>query len=502
MIKSIVLRSSSGKPVPWARLFPLFLVILVGACATPPSSPEPETLDQVPISPGPSEADDSPTVDSQSDDPASTPAQRLAEITADFEQAIRQGNLTRALDLYPIYGEALTDAGLDDNDLPILLGNLLMSSGELAQAARIFEELNVSSPGNLEVLIPLSIIALVQNDQTRLTQLYDQILSIDPNNSDALTGKGILAYSREQHNQAIDFFNTALLADNGNLQALFYRAQALFALNELEPAVRDLSRIINLDPSLDYVWALRGRILAADGDIPGGLEDLDQAVELNPNSPWNLLDRGRIAFRGGRAEQAAQDFRDSLDLDPQNFLTRVFLAQSYDVLGLNAQAAQEYRQVLAQRPDYYPAVLPAAVSFFKNRDFLDARRLFTQAAQDRNGRNELIFLAVISSFYGGQRTEGIRLMNEWLPRFPQNSLFWHVARFFITPANEVLALQQLQRSQSPFERAQAQVFMGAMLVLNERTSTALALLTDMGEDTLRGLPEGAIAQWLMNEHIQ
>ena len=93
-------------------------------------------------------------------------------------------------------------------------------------------------------------------------------------------------------------------------------------------------------------------------------------------------------------------------------------------------------------------------------------------------------------------------MNEWLPRFPQNTLFWHVARYFITPAHESLAIQQLQRTQSTFERAQAQVFIGAMLFLNQRTATALALLTDMGEDTLRGLPEGAIAQWLMNEHIQ
>jgi tetratricopeptide (TPR) repeat protein len=473
------------------------ILILVGSCASQPPHSTPEMLDQVPITQDPFLAIEVIPVESEP-----SPAQRLAEITLEFEEAIRTGNMARALDLYPIYGQALTDAGLDETDLPILLGNLLLSSGEIAEASVIFEELFDSSPENLEILVPLSIIALVQNDQPRLTRLYDQILAIDPNNSDALTGKGILAFSRERHNEAIDLFNSALLADNGNLQALFYRAQTLFALNELEPAVRDLSRIINMDPKLDFVWALRGRIRAADGDIVGGLEDLDQAVRLNPNSPWNLLDRGRIAFRGGRAEQAAQDFRDSLALDPQNFLTRVFLAQSYDVLGQNSQAAQQYRQVLTQRPDYHPAFLPAAVSFFKNRDFLDARRLFTQAAQARDGRNELIFLAVLSSFYGGQRTEGIRLMNEWLPQFPQNSLFWHVARYFITPAHEVLALQQIQRSQPTFERSQAQVFMGAMLFLNQRTSTALALLTDMGEDTLRGLPEGAIAQWLMNEHIQ
>ena len=211
MKKSSLISSNAKKNIQSKELFYLVsslrtglllasILIIVGSCASPPPPTTPETFDQVPITQDPFLASE--------DDPAEseqTPAQRLAEITLEFEEAIRTGNLDRALDLYPSYGQALKDAGLDETDLPILLGNLLLSSGDIAEASAIFEELLDSSPENLEILVPLSIIALVQNDQPRLTRLYDEILAIDPNNSDALTGKGILAYSREQHNQAIDF---------------------------------------------------------------------------------------------------------------------------------------------------------------------------------------------------------------------------------------------------------------------------------------------------------
>ncbi|NCN05363.1 MAG: tetratricopeptide repeat protein [Spirochaetales bacterium] len=468
---------------------------MISSCQTPEVAtfqPTPQSSDQVP---------EPAAQDTIVQDPA-TPGPNAQELGDLFEQAIVAGDIGQALEIYFLYLDAQDREGLDSSALRQVYPSLLLSAGHIEEAEEYLRSELKNNPRNIDVLYGLSLIASAENDRPQLESLYSQMIEIDSEDSRALTGLGMLARTARQNSQAREFFRRALESDPQNLQALLARADLLFSEGSLEAAAIDLSRALVLDPNIDFAWALRGRIRAADGDLVGGLEDLDRAIEVNPYSPWNFVDRGRTALRAGRVEQAAGDFSAAWELDDSNFLTLVYRAQAYDSLGDSRAAAEDYRQVLSMRPDYNPAYISAAVSFFQTRNYAEAQRYFVAGAQTQGARPEYYLLAALAGYYNDQRAATNRSLSDWLSRIPQDSIFRAIGRYYTTPGNESTLLFQIQRITDVTEKAQAQVLLGAHILLEGRTATALALLSEMGEDVLRGLPEGAIARWLTNEYIK
>lgn len=418
-----------------------------------------------------------------------------------FIEAVQSGDIDQALALYE-------SSGAGD---PLLLGSLLMASGRVARAESIFTQVTAQEEGadRVEALLNLGMIALTRNDLTRAEEFFREVVEQEPAHSQALSGLGVLALDRGNTANAMDLFTRSLESDPENLQALLGRAQLWMEREQFSRAAADYSAALAVLPEAGELYGLRARARALDGSFSGALEDYNRAVRLAPENPWNLLDRGRLLLRAGRFEASLEDFTALLEMNAGFDLALVYRAQAFDSMGDTEAALEDYRRILELQPDYTEVYAPAAVAYFKTNQFDEAGRLFVRAAEQRNGRKELLILAALSGYYqayqGEQRdARGVqqtnRQLEEWAASFDREGLFYAIARYFLTPGYDGAVIQAVQGHTKPLERAQGQVYLGAFFLLEGKTATALALLSEIGETVLAGLPEGRLAQWLVHEY--
>ena len=468
------------------RAFLLLLVIFLAACTSPP--PVPDQSAEL-------EADE--PIDTASDKPP-TIQEALTASREALRVAVQEARLQDALAIFPEYRSLALEAGESESSLNALYSSLLLAAGRLDEAQQL-------PPGqaedNLELLYARTLASENLGD-AELRAIYERMLAIDGEEPRALAGLGLLALQADLHQEAYRYFSRSISADPQNLQALLARASLLADFDRPADALKDLDAAVAAYPDLDLGYVQRARIRSRLGNASGARQDLDQAVELNPDSPWHRIDRGRHLFRAGELEAAVQDFSVALN-HPQtneNFLVLANRAQALDLLARSGEAAADYRQVFELRPDYYPAYPGAAVAFLRTGSYSEAQRYFLQAAEGRQGRNEFYLMAALAGYFGGRTQETNRSLSEWMAGFDRDSIWYTVGRFLLGSGNDSFVVSQVERHPDPFERAQAQVFLGAKFMLGGFRSTALALLAEMGEDTLRGTPEGALAEWLVHEY--
>ncbi|KGE71575.1 tetratricopeptide repeat protein [Spirochaeta lutea] len=418
-----------------------------------------------------------------------------------FIEAVRSGDIDLALTLYE-------SSGAGD---PLLLGSLLMASGRVARAENMFTQVTAQEEGadRVEALFNLGMIALTRNDLPRAEEFFMDTVEQEPAHSQALSGLGVIALDRGNTAIAMDLFTRSLESDPENVQALLGRAQLWMEREQFTRAAGDYSAALAIMPEAGEVYGLRARARALDGGFSGALEDYNRAVSLAPENPWNLLDRGRLLLRAGRFEESLEDFTALLEMNDGFDLALVYRAQAFDSMGNTEAALEDYRRILELQPDYTEVYAPAGVAYFKTNQFDEAGRLFVRAAEQPNGRKELLLLAALSGYYqayqGEQRdARGVqqtnRRLEEWAARFDREGLFYAIVRYFLSPGYDGAVIQAVQGHTKPLERAQGQVYLGAFFLLEGKTATALALLSEIGETVLAGLPEGRLAQWLVHEY--
>lgn len=464
-------------------------VLCIASCVSPPDERPADPLDASLLPAGP--------------EPEAQPAQEEAlqespELA--FRRASEEGRFEEALKLLPAYRDWYLslngDGELQERELRELELALLIAAGRVEEARALADQ---GMEDSLEGLYSLSLVSQHKSLAER-EAIYLKMLELQPEESRALSGLGMLELERGQAQEAYRYFGRAILSDPRNAQARYARASLLIEYERPRDAISDLDALINYYPDLDQAYALRA--LANASNFRAALQDLDRAVELQPDNPWHRVDRGRILMRLGRLEDAEQDFSLAL-LDEEtrdHFLVIASRAQLRDMLGRTEEAVADFQRVFELRPDYYPAYPGAALVYFKSASYQEAERYFLEAAASRDSRSEYYLMAALAGYYRGDAPATNRKLSEWMASFDRSSIWYAIGRFYSSSGNDSNILLQIQNHRDQFQKAQAQVLVGALYMLKGQRATALALLTEMGQDALAGTPEGALAEWLVNEY--
>lgn len=111
-----------------------------------------------------------------------------------------------------------------------------------------------------------------------------------------------------------------------------------------------MQRAVALRPLDALYHNTLGTVLGAVGDLDGAIRALRRACELGPGLADAWYNLGLMLIRCVRNAEATEVLRRAVDLDPDNTDARALLADRFRVDGQAAEAAAEYRKVLAQRP--------------------------------------------------------------------------------------------------------------------------------------------------------
>jgi tetratricopeptide (TPR) repeat protein len=161
----------------------------------------------------------------------------------------------------------------------------------------------------------------------------------------------------------------------------FYRGLAQLQVGLLDDAKREFSKAAALAPGEPAAWANLGLAHLRLGEFDAASEPVARAAALLPGSSDLALLQGRLETSRGQLEPGIAHLRRAVDLDRTGLRARYALAEEIERAGgsgADAEAQQQFEQILQRLPDNLAALL--------ERARLSAKRGDTAALRDSTMR--------------------------------------------------------------------------------------------------------------------
>jgi len=143
----------------------------------------------------------------------------------------------------------------------------------------------------------------------------------------------------------------------------FYRGVAQLQVGLLDDAKREFSKAAALAPGEPAAWANLGLAHLRLGEFDAASEPVAKAVALLPGSSELALLQGRLETSRGQLEPGIVHLRRAVDLDRTSLRARYALAEEIERAGgsgADAEAQQQFEQILLRQPDNLAALLERA----------------------------------------------------------------------------------------------------------------------------------------------
>jgi tetratricopeptide (TPR) repeat protein len=256
------------------------------------------------------------------------------EAVAEYEEAIR---------LDPGYPKSYLN-----------LGAVLSEAGRLEEAKRAFRSALRIDPGYVAARLNLAMLHERSEDYERALAQVDTVLGWDRHHAAALKERGVILYRAGEAEEAEQWLREALVWDSAGEQ----RAEIEFYLALLSgggvPALPP-EAVLAMDRADTLVT--RGRVIEA-------VAQLEQAARLAPTSGEPLRRLARVKRDMGLLDEALALMERALSIDPAleggHFMHAVFLNEA----NRHDEAIREYDAELRIRPDFAPAHLNLALTYY------------------------------------------------------------------------------------------------------------------------------------------
>lgn len=185
---------------------------------------------------------------------------------------------------------------------------------------------------------------------------YEHVLRVTPRHAGAIKFLGDLYRNIGQPERATEQYHKLMRMAPNDPRPYFLVGASLMASGSDKEAERIFQQSLRFPRYAPAAWNNLGAISYRRGDIKGALSYLSRAAAKQP-------DRPRIRYNFGLALSAAQErdkalgeLRAAADLDPND--AEIHYAMGVILLrqGMLAEAAAEFREALARRPDHEDAV--------------------------------------------------------------------------------------------------------------------------------------------------
>ena len=294
-------------------------------------------------------------------------------------QAYDQGNLLRALALYP------SDRTPDSAAEALYLSALLLSVGQVDDASARLDRIVQATPSSPQLL------ALSSALKTLIATV--KLKSSPPIPEPRLATEWMVESYRQQSSghlaQSLAAARQAVAVSPSFGFAWARVAELEFSHGRVPEARRAVQTALTLSPQQAEALSLRGFLLGAEGRVHEAIGSFARAIEVDPGLANAWLGRGLCRIRLGERHAGQADLLAAASLEPQRASLRSYLAKAYADAGEAARAEHELE--LAKQldshdptPFLYSALLlqqrnrinPALSELERSRELNDNRRLY------------------------------------------------------------------------------------------------------------------------------
>ena len=188
-------------------------------------------------------------------------------------------------------------------------------------------------------------------DLARAQALCDEAITLEPANVELRNLRGLIAVRQSDFREAVTQFEAALAAEprahviHNNLGAVFLE------LNDLERAAASFSGAIRCFPGYAVAHKNLGQVHQRRGDFAGAEQCFAEALKQSPSYAAAHISWADLLSESGDLPNAATHLREALALQDSPE-AKIRLASTLDSMGHHARAAELYREIEAQQPNY------------------------------------------------------------------------------------------------------------------------------------------------------
>ena len=175
-------------------------------------------------------------------------------------------------------------------------------------------------------------------------------------------------------------------------------------------------------------------------------QNAEKAADSNSNSAKGLLSRALVYMYSGNTNDAMTYFSKALNADPGNPETMLYRAQALRDLNRWPEAENTYREILKERPNYWPAYNELGWILFRQAKYQQAADAFDRAAMA--APNVAQPLANLGSMYMelGKHDEAIDASERSIKRSPNETAFRNLGDLAFGDGNYKTALANYQQA--------------------------------------------------------
>ena len=278
------------------------------------------------------------------------------------------------------------------NDPVIQRAMRLHEAGQVAEAARIYQEILRSNPRHYQALYSLGFACAQGGQHDQAVALFSEAISVNQREPDAWFHRGVSLYRLGRGPEALHSFDRALAMVPGHHEALVNRAVVLLESGRAAFALASCDTALIFKPSFGPALVNRGNALVALGRHEEGIAAYDAALALNPGSQDIIENRDNALFQLGRAARC-----------PPGYMRRLFdeFSVDYDLRMLDELGYRAHLHVRTM----FDRVMPNAKGPFQILDLGSGTGLVGDAFRDvsRSGRLEGIDLSPLMNEAARQR---------------------------------------------------------------------------------------------------
>lgn len=240
----------------------------------------------------------------------------------------------------------------------LLLGKVLLKSGEIPAAQAAFEEALKQGVSKSEVALPLGQIYLMLGERQRLLDQLDVTGMPAPMHAEVLTMRGTALSLLGREQLATKAFADARLADPKAPAPLLAEASMALRLGERDKARGLAAKAVELAPSIAGTWVGYAQILQALDDSKGAMQAYLRALALDGRNTDARVGRAGLLINAGRDKEASAD----LDLMAEDEILDARASYLRGLLGTRANDPAKAKAGYAEAVDLIESLPPGVVS--------------------------------------------------------------------------------------------------------------------------------------------
>ena len=215
--------------------------------------------------------------------------------------------------------------------------------GQLAEAARLYQEVLSANPAHVEALYSLGMVFFQTNQLDQAETLFGQVLSVAPFFADGLCMRGVALVKLNRAEEALACFKQALDIKPDFVEALSNHATTLVQMGRYSEGLQELDRVLAINPQHALSWNNRGNALFAQNRYAEAIASYDRALAIFPDFPDAKLNR---LFALGDLKRATPEFPE------------ILVAQGVELMGRQqfVDALKCFDEALSIKPNYPEAI--------------------------------------------------------------------------------------------------------------------------------------------------